>query len=88
MDLQVAGGDSLRVGGTISNLQQDSIAAWVSDLDEQLVFAMAWFVVVDSTANKVNGDRSLGIARNTEESASAVEVNDVDGDLRRSGGHA
>ena len=80
VDLNVARGDNRRVNGAIPDLQ---VAA--RDTNEEQVASSAPIVIIYRTPDKGNRDLRQRVASDTGHDAIAMEVNDVNGDLRGSG---
>src|SRR5712691_10906351 len=80
VDLNVARGDNRRVNGAIPDLQ---VAA--RDANEEQVASSAPIVIIYRTPDKGNRDLRQRVASDTGHDAIAMEVNDVNDDLRGSG---
>jgi len=83
MDLQVAGADDRRVSSAIADLEHGRGAN--SDVQIEQVAAAAAVVVVNCAGDERNGDGVSRIAADAAQDAGAMEVDDVYGDLWRSG---
>ena len=83
MDLQVAGADDRWVSRTIADLHDRGGAD--SDVEIEQVAAAAAVEIVNRASNEGNRDGVSRIAADAAEDASAVEVDDVDGNFRRFG---
>ena len=84
MDLQVARADDRRVSRAISDLQHNGTGVKTfNDSQVQQVAASAAIMVVYGAPDERNGDRLSRIATDATQDAIAMEVNDVDADLRR-----
>jgi len=87
VDLQVTSADDRWVSCARSDLQHGAAAA-VGHLDEEHVSASAALLVVDGTADEGNRNFDTSIAAIGHNYSFAMEVDDVDGDLRGAGGDA